>query len=126
MFTEGDPAFLDRYEADATMVFPESLPKGGVYRSPLEAIEYFNTMSELFEDAHPAPEEFIRDGDRLIVLGHFKGRSRATGEAVAIRFAHVLGLSDADGPVSEQRNTSFELIADTAAVLAALGGQTAG
>jgi ketosteroid isomerase-like protein len=123
MFAEGDPAFLDRYEAEATMVFPESLPKGGVYRSPLEAIEFWNTMGELFEDAHPEPEEFIRDGDRLVVLGHFKGRSRATGEAVAIRFAHVLGLTSAHGPVSEQRNTSFELIADTAAVLSALGGQ---
>jgi hypothetical protein len=56
MFGEGDPAFLDRYEGEATMVFPKSLPKGRVYRSPLEAIEFWNTMDELFEDAHPEPE----------------------------------------------------------------------
>ena len=80
-------------------------------------------MGELFEDVHPEPEEFIRDGDRLVLLGHFEGHSRATGEAVAIRFAHVLGLTSAHGPVIEQRNISFELIADTAAVLSALGGQ---
>lgn len=55
LFTRGDPAFLERYEPDATMVFPESLPKGGTYASPLEALDFWNTAGELFEDAHPDP-----------------------------------------------------------------------
>jgi uncharacterized protein len=123
LFTEGDPAFLDLYEADARVVFPESLPKGGTYASPLEALEFWNNVGELFEAAHPEPEEFLRDGHRLVVLGHFHGRSRATGEQVAIRFAQVFGLPDAEGPLSGQRYTSFELIIDTAAVLSALAEQ---
>jgi uncharacterized protein len=126
LFAERDPAFLDRYEPDATVVFPESLPKGGTYGSPLEALEFWNKIGELFEDAHPEPEEFIRDGDRLVVLGHFHGRSRATGGQVAIRFAHVFGLTDAEGPLSQQRFTSFELIGDTAALLAAITEQGGG
>ena len=126
LFEEGDPAFLDGFTPDATLVFPETLPKGGTYGSPWEALEYFNTVGELFEDPHPEPEEFIRDGDRLVVLGHFHGRSRATGEQVAIRFAHVYRLTGAEGPLSQQRYAAFELVIDTAAVLAASTAQRTG
>jgi ketosteroid isomerase-like protein len=126
LFAAGDPAFLARYEPDATLVFPGSLPKGGTYRSPWEALEFWTSTGELFEDAHPEPEEFFRDGDRLVVLGRFHGRSRATGEQVAIRFAHVFGLTGVEGPMSEQRFTSLELIADTAAFAAAVTTQGGG
>jgi ketosteroid isomerase-like protein len=121
LFREGDPAFLERFEPEATLVFPESLPKGGTYGSPWEALEFWNTIGELFEGARAEPEELIRDGDRLVVLGPFHGRARATGEQITVRFAHVFGLTRSAGPLSGQRFTSLELIIDTAAVLAALG-----
>jgi ketosteroid isomerase-like protein len=125
LFESGDPAFLDRFARDATLVFPETLPKGGTYSGPWDAMEFWNNIGELFEDAHPEPEEFIRDGGRLVVLGHFHGRARATGAQVAIRFAQVFGLTDAEGPVDGQRYRSFELIIDTAAVLSAISGPQA-
>jgi ketosteroid isomerase-like protein len=126
LFEHGDPAFLDRFTPDATLVFPETLPKGGTYDSPWEALEFWNTIGEIFDDPHPEPEEFIRDGDRLVVLGHVHGRARATGERVAIRFAHVIRLSGAEGPLSERRYAAFELLSDTAAALAASDGRGAG
>ena len=60
------------------------------------------------------------------MLGHFHGRAKATGKQVVIRFAHVFGLTGGDGPLREQRFTSFELIIDTAAALSALGEQGPG
>jgi uncharacterized protein len=126
LFRDGDPAFLDRFTPDATLVFPETLPKGGTYGSPWEALEYFNNVDELFDDPHAEPEEFIRDGDRLVVLGHFHGRSRATGEQVAIRFVHVSRLTGTEGSLTRQRYAAFELFIDTAAVLATIGPQDAG
>ena len=126
LFEDGDPAFLDRFTPDATLVFPETLPKGGTYGSPWEALEFWNTIGELLDGPHPEPEEFIRDGDRLVVLGHFHGRARATGERVAIRFAHVILLSGAEGPMSGRRYAAFELLSDTAAALAASTGRGAG
>ena len=39
---------------------PQTLPAGGTYEGPFEAMEYFTTIEELFEDASPAPEEFLR------------------------------------------------------------------
>ena len=91
-----------------------------------EALEFWNNVGALFDDPHPEPEEFIRDGDRLVALGHVHGRSRATGEQVAIRFAHVFRLTGVEGPLSQQRYAAFELFVDTAAVLAAMSGQGAG
>lgn len=126
LFAAGDPAFLDGLAPDATLVFPEVLPKGGTYASPWDAMEFWNTIGALFDGARPEPEDFIRDGDRLVVLGHFHGRARATGERVAIRFAHVFGLPDAAAPLVGQRYVSLELIADTAALLAAIGEPAAG
>jgi ketosteroid isomerase-like protein len=125
LFEEGDPAFLDRFTPDATLGFPKTLPKGGTYGSPLEALEFWNNIGELFEGQHAEPEEFIRDGDRLVVLGSFHGRASATGTETTARFAHVIGLSGTAGPLSEHRFASFELIVDTAAVLAALGQEFA-
>jgi ketosteroid isomerase-like protein len=121
LFAEGDPAFLDRYAHDATISVPETLPQGGTYASPFEALEFWTTSGELFEGARPEPEEFIRDGDRLVVLGRFHGRSRATGQEVAIPFVHVLRLTGADGPVSDHKYTRLDVFIDTAALLAALG-----
>lgn len=126
LFKNGDPAFLDRFTPDATLVFPETLPSSGTYNSPWDALEYFNRVGELFDDPHAKPEEFIRDGDRLVVLGHFHGRSRATCQQVAIRFAHVARLTAVEGPLSGQRYAAFELLVDTAAVVAAINGQDAG
>jgi ketosteroid isomerase-like protein len=125
LFRENDPAFMDRFAPDATLVFPDTLPKGGTYRSPWEALEFWNTIGELFEGARAEPEEFIGDGDRLVVLGTWQGRARATGEEIAVRFAHVFRLTGSAGNLSEQRFTSLELIIDTAAVLAALGQECA-
>jgi len=126
LFGDGDPAFLDRFTPDATLVFPETLPKGGTYGSPWEALEFWNTIGELFEDPRPEPEEFIRDGDRLVVLGHFHGRARATGERVAIRFAHVVRLRGVEGPLSQRRWAALELLVDTGSVLAAITGRGEG
>src|SRR4051794_589990 len=97
--------------------------KGGTYTSPLEALEFWNNIGRLFEAPDPEPEEFLRNGERLVVLGRFRGRSRATGQEVAVRFAHAYGLTDAERPMSEQKYKSFELIIDTAPVLAALAEQ---
>ena len=119
---EGDPAFLERFTPDATFAFPATLRKGGAYGSRWEALEYFNNVAELFDSPHVKPEEFIRDGDRVVVLGHFHGRARSTGRQVAIRFLHLYRLTGIEEPLSQHRN-AFEFFIDTAAVVAAIKGE---
>ena len=126
LFEDGDPAFLDRFTPDATLVFPETLPKGGIYESPWEALEFWNNIGELFEGPRPKPEEFIRDGDRLVVLGTWHAVVPTTGRRAAVRFAHVFRLSGGDEPLSEQKMTSLEWIGDSAAFAAALAEAESG
>ena len=75
MFRDGDPAFMDRYEPDAEFIFPATLPSGGTYAGPWEAMEFWTTVGELFENPYPDPEEFLRVEDRLIVFGTWRARS---------------------------------------------------
>ena len=121
MFREGDPAFMERYAPDARFSFPRTLPAGGTYEGPFEAMEYFTTLAEQFEGASPTPEEFLRVEDWVIVFGTFRGRSRQTGDEIAARFVHSLRMSGEGATVTEQKIVSFELFIDTAAVLRALG-----
>jgi ketosteroid isomerase-like protein len=121
MFREGDPAFMDRFAPDAECRFPVTLPAGGTYDSPFEALEFWTTMSEVFDSPYADPEEFLRVGDRLVVLGTWRARSRQTGEEIAARFVHVYGLSGDEASAIDQKAVSFEVLADTAALLQSLG-----
>jgi len=121
MFREGDPAFMDRYAPDARFHFPATLPAGGTYNGPFDAMEFWTTVAELFEDPYPEPEDFLRAGDRLIVFGTWRARGRQTGEDVGARFVHLLRLSSDEGPVMDLKGVSFEVFFDTAAILQALG-----
>ena len=88
-FRENDPAFLDTIDPDVEWHVPDTLPGGGALHGQLELLEFMETMSGLWEDAHPDPEEFLPSGDQLVVLGTWRARARSTGVRVEIPFAHV-------------------------------------
>ena len=121
MFREGDPAFMDRFEPDAKFIFPATLPSGGTYDGAFAALEYWTAVAELFENPYPDPEEFLRVGDRLIVLGTWRGRSTQTGNEIALRFVHWQRLNDEEATLMDQKIVSIELFVDTAAYLQAIG-----
>jgi ketosteroid isomerase-like protein len=126
LFREHDSAFMDRYTPDATFEFPTSLPAGGTYESTWEALEFMTTVNERLDDPHPEPEEFIRDGDRVVVLGTWRAVIPTTGRRVAARIVHIIDFSGGDGPLAEQKAISFELICDTATFAAALAEADSG
>jgi ketosteroid isomerase-like protein len=92
-FRENDPAFLDAVDPDVEWHVPDTLPGGGEIRGQLALLEFLDTTSRLWE-AHPEPDEFLPAGDRLIVLGTWRGHARSTGTRVAVPFAHVLRYRD--------------------------------
>lgn len=125
MFREGDPAFMDRYEPDAPVIIPESLPKGGTYAGPWEAMEFWTMIGDLVENPYPDPEEFVRAGDRLIVFGTWRGRARHSGEEIELRIVHAFRHKDPDASLIDNPITSAELFADTVAFLRAIGRPSA-
>jgi ketosteroid isomerase-like protein len=120
LFAEHDPAYMDRWTDDARIELPESLPAGGTYAGWWDALEFTSTISERLEDPHPEPEEFIRDGDRVVVLARWHAVAPATGREFVARVAHVFTRGDGDVPFADQKVTSFELIGDTQTFLDAL------
>ena len=68
-FREGDPSFMDRYTENATFRIPITLPAGGTYNSPLEALEYWNTIGELCRIPRCPTRGLHACKDRLIVFG---------------------------------------------------------
>jgi len=122
MFREGDPAFMDRFAADAEITLPETAAGGGTFANPLEALEVTATIGELFDDPHPDPEEFLRVEDRVIVIGTWRARSRQSGEKITARFVHLMRYGDADAPVNEQQAVSWENVIDTGAMFRGRSG----
>jgi ketosteroid isomerase-like protein len=113
MFREGDLRFFDRLDPDIDWWIPETIPHGGSRHGEGEVIAFWEAMAELFEEAGPHPEEFIPAGDRLIILGTWRARVKATGDPVEARFAHVNGYRDG-------KLVSFRNYIDSAKIVQAL------
>ena len=63
-------------------------PVGNFSGSDRVATEVFATVPENFDEFRAEPEQFIDSGERVVVIGHFRGVSKS-GAAVDAPFAHV-------------------------------------
>lgn len=87
----------------------------GDVRGPEGMVAYFQGVSRSYDDHCPHPDEFIPAGDRLLVVGLWKGTVRASGERIEARTAHVKRFRDGLIRV-------FDVYIDSAKVLAPLEG----
>ena len=94
MFREHDPAFLDRVDPDVQYRVPDTMPGGGDLHGHWEMLAFMDTVAGLWDDPRPEPEEFLPVGDKLIVLGTWRGTAKATGVSVEVPFAHVVQYRD--------------------------------
>ncbi len=94
----------------------EGLPDRGTHHGA-EAVanEVFGAVAEHWDEFRAVADEFLDAGDRVVVLGRFRGRGKASGGTLDAPFAHVWTLGD-DGRAVHHRN-----YADTANFLRALG-----
>src|ERR671932_1611712 len=66
----------------------------GTFRGPQSvANDVFSTVPQNFEQFEAQAEQFIDAADRLVVTGHFRGRTKA-GQQVDVPFAHVWTMRD--------------------------------
>jgi hypothetical protein len=93
----------------------EGLPDRGTHHG-LEAVvnNVFGAVAEHWDEFRAVADEFLDADDRVVVLGHFRVRGKATGKTVDAPFAHVWTLRD--GKVVHHRN-----YVDTATFLQSLG-----
>ena len=66
----------------------------------------FKRLGEDWEVFEVTPDELLDAGDRVVALGHYTAKYRATGKEARAQFAHVWG-------VREGKVTSFQQYTDT-------------
>lgn len=90
----------------------QRVPGAGTYESRDDVMASLGKAVEPFESFKSEPDEFIEDGDTVVVLGHTEGRTKS-GNDLKVPFAHIWRMSD--GAI--QRG---QLLTDTSLVLEAL------
>lgn len=86
---DGDLAFFDLIDPEIEWHVSDTMPGGGELHGLDELIPHIQAVGELWESPRAEPEEFLPAGDRLVVLGTWRARVKATGAPVEAPFAHV-------------------------------------
>jgi uncharacterized protein len=72
----------------------EGFPYSGVYQGLKGVSDFFTRLFGDFEDWHTEPAEIFEAGDRVIGLGFYSARTKATGKPFKARFAHIWTIRD--------------------------------
>jgi len=74
---------------------PEGLPAGGGRFEGLEAVRdgFLPAFYGAF-DVRFVPDQFIGEGEHVVALGHIRGKTRESGVAVDVPFAHCWTVRD--------------------------------
>ena len=92
-FKAGDIAtLLQSMSEDVTWQLPEieNVPFSGKRQGRGAVGEFFSTLASLQEPSSFEEREFIAQGDKVVVLGHYVWQVKANGRTIEGDFAHVL------------------------------------
>lgn len=89
-------SLLDLYSEDVEWQVPEmeNVPFAGKRRGLESVREFFASVAETVELLHFEPREFIAQGEKVVVLGRYSWRVRATGKEFSSEWAHVYTVRD--------------------------------
>jgi ketosteroid isomerase-like protein len=111
----GNPEVIRRVLApDVRWEVVPGFPHSDVYLGLAGVGDFFTRLFSDFEDWHTEPSEFFETADRIIAIGTYSARAKATGKSFQARFAHVWTLRD--GLI-----TRLQQCADTPQLAKALG-----
>ncbi|KAA5549213.1 nuclear transport factor 2 family protein [Adhaeribacter rhizoryzae] len=113
---------MPHYTEDVEYIVPgptDLSPIAGRYIGKDGVKQFYSKVGATFEFSVFEPLEMIAQGDKVVVLGHYQSKARATGQPLNIEWIHVFQLRD--GKVSR-----FQIYEDTATVVAALNNANVG
>ncbi len=104
-------SFLNALAEDVQWQLPEmeNVPFAGTWRGREQVGRFFSTVAQAQDMVEFAPEDFIAQGDKVVVLGRFSARVKSTARVSASAWAHVW-------TVKEGKASHFREYVDTAAV----------
>ena len=93
---------------------PKVVPFVGRRKGKTEVNRFFSTLTDVQDVERFEPQQFVAQGEKVVALGNYKWRVKATGRAYDSEFAHVFTVRG--GKIVE-----FHEYYDTAAVINAFG-----
>ncbi len=109
------PGVLSRLHDKLEWTEAEGFPYySGTWHSPQEVLEKLLVpLSRDWDGFSAKAHDFIAEGDRVVSLGTYAGKSKATGKSMTSPFAHVWKVRDG-------KLAKFNMYTDTAKVLEAM------
>ena len=105
-FEQGDiPTFLAAMNPNIEWYEPQAqdYPAGGLHRGPQAvANEVFSPVPTYYEEFAAVPQDFVDAGDRVIVLGEFRGKGKARGISFVAPFVHIYTIHN--GKLTRMQN----------------------
>lgn len=96
-FAKGDlDAVKDGWHEDIEWENPHwgKAPAPGVVRGKDEIIQMFGQVLGEWDDVDMGADEYIEQGDTVVVLAHFKGKSKETGKSVELPWVYIWRMRD--------------------------------
>ncbi len=69
-------------------------PLFGMRKGHAAVQKFFQELTELEDIREFTPREFLANGDKVVVLGNYKGKIRKTGRPFSTDWAHVFTMRD--------------------------------
>ena len=93
----------------------EGLPEAGGFEGPDAVFEQvFGQLPQYWDEFSVIPDEWLEDGNTVVVLGHLEGRAKSSGEQVKVPWVHVWRMRD-------RKAERIQVLEDTAVLAKALG-----
>jgi ketosteroid isomerase-like protein len=89
-------SLLSLYSDDVEWLVPdmENVRYGGKRRGLKSVREFFSSVADDLEVLQFEPQEFIAQGDKVVALGRYSWRVKATGKEFSSDWAHVCTVRD--------------------------------
>ena len=95
-FNSGNPGgVLERLDPDVEWIEPGggNAPAGTFHGPQSVGDDVFSAVPQYFDELRAEPENYDDQGDRVVVTGRFKGKTKG-GEEVDASFEHVYEMKD--------------------------------
>ena len=110
-FNAGDIDGLDEVWADDVRwegSGSEELPGGGTHEGKQAVMQMAGEIAGQWESFQAQPDEYLEDGDTVVVLGRLEGRSKQ-GNDVKVPFVHVWRMEGGQGKRVQALTDSLQL-----------------
>ncbi|MBI3803214.1 MAG: nuclear transport factor 2 family protein [Nitrospirae bacterium] len=113
-FGKGDiPTIINSLteEVDWQMIGPKEIPHAGPHRGRDQVAAFFEKVATGSDIQQFEPREYVAQGDKVVALGYYKGKAKATGKMYETEWAMVFTVRNGKVARFREYSDSANLVA---------------